>query len=110
AIENYLDKIKKTNPDFLLIIDAGDFSKKSRFWLFSSKEIKDSALYFTHNTSLELTLQYLQKKKKFDILILGIKAKSYSFGEDLGKSTQEAKVLIENFFLKNFPLIVKCAS
>ena len=110
AIENYLDKIKKTNPDFLLIIDAGDFSKKSRFWLFSSKEIKDSALYFTHNTSLELTLQYLQKKKNFDILILGIKAKNCFFGEDLGKSTQEAKVLIENFFLKNFPLIVKCAS
>ena len=110
AIENYLDKIKKTNPDFLLIIDAGDFSKKSRFWLFSSKEIKDSALYFTHNTSLELTLQYLQKKKNFDILILGIKAKNCFFGEDLGKSTQEAKVLIESFFLKNFPLIVKCAS
>jgi putative hydrolase of the HAD superfamily len=110
SIENYLEKIKKMNIDFLLIIDAGNFFKENKFYVFSPQEIESNTLYFTHNTSLKLTIQYLQKEKTFDILILGIKAKNCSLGEKLSKLTEKAKVLIENFFLKNFPLKTKCVN
>jgi hydrogenase maturation protease len=108
TIENYLDKLRDINFDFLLIVDAAKFSEDRRFSLFKPEEIKNTSLYFTHNTSLKLTIEYLKKEKTFDILILGIKTNNFSLGKNLSQTVIDAKIMIENFFLKNFSSFAKC--
>lgn len=120
AVENYLSKLTNTN-DLIFFIDCAYLSDDSRFnpqkiaynrmqnaltafKLYSADEIKDNHLYFTHNASLRMLIQYLQSQNSSDILILAVKTKGPSLGEDLSEEARRAELLLTNFFLRNFNL------
>ncbi|UCC95401.1 MAG: hydrogenase maturation protease [Candidatus Omnitrophota bacterium] len=107
GLENYLGKLAQNVYDFFLVIDAGEFQAEEHFALFSPNQISDISLYFTHDSSLKLAIQYLQKEKIFDILIFTIKPRIHSFGEQLSEPVARAAEMIKKFFVRNFSQSLK---
>jgi putative hydrolase of the HAD superfamily len=103
SLESYLSKLRDTESDLFLFIDAGEFRGRENFAIFRPEQIVTPPLYFTHNSSLNLALEYLQKENTFDILILSIKAYNHSVGEEISAPVKRAKEIINNFFIRNFP-------
>ncbi len=94
--ENYLDKIIKSDPSQVWIIDCLDFQAKPGEWtIFRPEDLVDKHLFFTHNCSLELLCDYLKKNIKADIFILGIQPESTKFGQGLSKEVEAALPKIE---------------
>lgn len=97
--ENYLEKIIKDNPDNILIIDAVDFDgKPGEFKVLGAQDLKTSNLFFTHNASLSLAINYLQTRLKADIIILIIQPKLIAFGESLSPEISDTLQKLEDFF------------
>lgn len=98
--ENYLGKIIKDKPETILIIDAADFgAKPGEFCVLESVDIKTTNLFSTHNASINLTIDYLQKSLKVDIMILLIQPKNLAFGDTLSPQVDATLNKLENFFL-----------
>jgi hydrogenase maturation protease len=102
AIENHLGKLRGKKNDLFIFIDAGELNKDMSFAVFSPQELKNISLYFTHDSSLKLSMQYLQRERAFDILILAVNVSEHSFGEKMSESANRAENIIENFFIRNF--------
>lgn len=100
-IEGYLSKMER--HDFILILDSCFFEDNSKFKVFSPSQVKED-LSFTHNFSLKYISSYLQKEKKIDILILGIKPYNLDIKMGLSKEVEEIKEILKQFFLRNFSL------
>ncbi len=81
---------------------AEELPHDSNFSVFCAKDIKNISLYFTHDASLALSIEYLQEKKESDILILAIKTYNHLFGETMSEPVKQTEGIIENFFLRNF--------
>ena len=97
--ENYLERLIREKPDTIVIIDAVDFGGSAgECKALEANEIKTANLFFTHNASISLTINYLQTHLKADIIVLIIQPKSISFGEGLSPELDVALNDLENFF------------
>jgi hydrogenase maturation protease len=103
SLENYLGSIRKKNNDFILIIDAAELEEEKSFAYFFPEDINNISLSFTHDASLKLAVEYLQKDKPSDILILAIKIYRCGFREGLSEQAQRIKIILQKFFSRNFP-------
>lgn len=104
SLENYLNKISESRSDLVIFVDAAELDKNISFSCHKACDVQEISMYFTHDASLKLAMQYLQNQKSFDILILAIKASDFSFGENLGAQTIKTKILLSIFFIRNFPI------
>ncbi|MDD5195376.1 MAG: HAD hydrolase-like protein [Candidatus Omnitrophica bacterium] len=102
SLENYLGKIAKINPGCIIMFDAASFEGEERFSLFGPKDIQNISLSLTHNSSLKLASEYLQKEIGSDILIFAVRSQHQVFGKEMSVQTTQACEIIENFFLRNF--------
>jgi len=102
SLENYLNKIANFKNDLIIFIDGVRYKSENRFQLFSIDDIQKAHFYLTHDSSLNLAIQYLHKRKLVDILILGIRGYNFDIGEEMSEETEKAKNIIENFFIKNY--------
>lgn len=97
--ENYLGKIIKERPDTVIIIDAVDFGGlPGEFKVLEAEDIKTANLFFTHNASISLAINYLKSNLKTDIIILIIQPKTISFGDKLSSEVNRALEELENWF------------
>lgn len=97
--ENYLEKIIKDCPDNIVIIDAVDFGgEPGEFKVLEAQDIKTTNLFFTHNASLSLAINYLQTRLKVDIIILIIQPKLIAFGDSLSPEIAETLHKLEDWF------------
>lgn len=97
--ENYLGKIVKDKPDNLVIIDAVDFAgEPGEFRVLEAEALKTTNLFFTHNASLSLTINYLQSNLQVDIIMLIIQPKTVAFGDRLSREVAETLNKIEACF------------
>ncbi|MFA5271889.1 MAG: hydrogenase maturation protease [Candidatus Omnitrophota bacterium] len=103
VLESYLSKISNSGSDFVIFIDAAALNEEETFGCYETKDAQGISMFFTHDTSLKLITQYLQNQKSFDILILAIGARNFTFGETLSEGTKRAEILISSFFTKTFP-------
>lgn len=98
--ENYLGKIIQEAPDTVLLVDAVDFAANpGDFKLFASDELQKLNFFCTHNSSLILLVEYLNKNIKSRILILAVQPKSLSFGEDLSPEIDKTLQTLTGWFL-----------
>ncbi|MCM8773537.1 MAG: hydrogenase maturation protease [Candidatus Omnitrophica bacterium] len=102
SLENHLDKLAHQNNRFIVFVDCSHYYDNCRFKLFSPQSLEDLNLYFTHNSSLKLAIQYLQEHNRIDILILGIRGNRFGTGEALSREVFIAKEILESFFLKHY--------
>lgn len=97
--ENYLGKIVKEKPDTVIVIDAVDFGgKPGEFRVLGAEDIKTVNLFFTHNASVTLMINYLQNNLKLDIIILIIQPKTVAFSDKLSQEVAESLSNLENWF------------
>jgi len=85
APENYLEKIIKERPEKIIFVDALDLGGKpgeAKFFRFK-KDLPDRGSFSTHRPSLILSLNYLKKRTKAAIFILGIQPKECSLGKKI---------------------------
>jgi hydrogenase 3 maturation protease len=97
--ENYLGKIIKDKPDSVVIIDAADFgAKPGEFNVIDAHDLATVNLFSTHNTSIILTINYLQNNFKPDIINLIIQPKTIIFGDNLSSEIAETLNKLESWF------------
>ncbi len=100
--ENYLGKIVKEKPDNIVIIDAVDFdSQPGDFRVLESQDIKTTNLFFTHNASLSLVINYLQTNLEVNIITLIIQPKSIALEDKLSVEVNETLRKLESWFYEN---------
>lgn len=102
--ENYLDKIIKDSPETVVIIDAVDFGgKPGEFRILEAEDLKAANLFFTHNASLSLSINYLQGNLKVDIIILIIQPKSIALKDELSQEVAGTLSKLEDWFFRFSP-------
>ncbi len=101
--ENYLGKIIRERPDTVLLVDAVDYGAAAgAFELMEGGELKTVNLYSTHNASLALVINYLQKELPADIIMLLIQPKRVAFGDTLSSEVEDALNRLTEWFLINY--------
>ena len=98
APENFTGKIKKEDPDTILIVDAADLGKDpGDFAILARDEILSSG-FTTHDLSPAMLMEYLETETDADIYMLGIQPAKVGFGEGLSgvieKALKEVDVLV----------------
>jgi hydrogenase 3 maturation protease len=99
--ENYIEPLKKLNPDFIFLLDVakfnGEFGDVNVFDLDDVLNMNIS----THNFPITIFRNFFPSSK---IIFIGIKPKSLDFGEDLSpiikkrfdEIVTEVKTIIQN--------------
>lgn len=97
--ENYLGKIIREKPDTIILVDAVDFGgSPGEFRLVENPTLQETSLFFTHDASLSLSINYLQSHLAADIIILTIQPKSIAFAERLSPPVKKTLRRLEDFF------------
>ncbi|MGD0336604.1 MAG: hydrogenase 3 maturation endopeptidase HyCI [Candidatus Omnitrophota bacterium] len=97
--ENYLGKIIKDKPRTVVIADAVDFGgKPGEIREIEAGSVETANFFSTHNSSITLVINYLQKNLKADIIILAIQPKHISFTDTLSPEISQALEVLENWF------------
>ncbi|HOK40925.1 MAG TPA: hydrogenase maturation protease [bacterium] len=97
--ENYIGKIISIKPEFLLLFDAVDLSKKpGEFKIINYEELAESG-FSTHNISLRYFLNTLfYELSNLKIFIIGIQPKTINYSLELSRELEEVK----NYFVMIF--------
>ncbi len=99
AFENYLGRFIKEDPESIIIIDAADFGgNPGEFREIGTNELATVGFYSTHDTSLSMSINYLQTHIKADIIILAIQPKVTVFGDKLSREVANTLGILENWF------------
>ncbi len=87
--ENYVEPIVKIEPERIFIVDALDFGAfPGRIKLF--KEVEPQSNVSTHTLSLAFILDYLRRKTKAEVFILGIQPGQLRWGAGLSSEVEAA--------------------
>ncbi|MCM8796738.1 MAG: hydrogenase 3 maturation endopeptidase HyCI [Candidatus Omnitrophica bacterium] len=98
--ENYLGKIIKDKPETVVIVDAVDFGADAgQIREIEADEIETTNFFYTHNSSIALVINYLQKNLHTDIILLAIQPKNISFTDKLSPQVSRALETLEKWFL-----------
>lgn len=90
APENQTGRIRKFNPDLVLILDAVLGSHKpGAVFLAEKSQIADETVS-THKVSLALVADYLEKSVGCRVLILGIQPQKIEFGAPASEPVKES--------------------
>lgn len=88
--ENYLQKIAGYKPDTILLVDAVDFrGRPGAARIAEASAIRNDSVS-THNASLKLVMEYLEKETRADIFLLGIQPGNMAFGSGLSEPVRRA--------------------
>ena len=88
APENYAGKIAKEKPDTILIVDAIDLGLKSGEYEIIKRTDMVETGFTTHNMSLSMFIEFLEKETGAEIYILGVQPKNVNLGEEISVSIQ----------------------
>jgi len=100
ALENYYKPIVKDDPDAIILLDIVAFEGPyGEIGVFEKADIKKVG-FSTHNVSPKVFMEMLERSVKADILMVGVKPKQTTFGEELSEDVKEAADMLVGFFEK----------
>ncbi|MGB2705857.1 MAG: hydrogenase 3 maturation endopeptidase HyCI [Candidatus Omnitrophota bacterium] len=99
APENYVGSIAKENPDTVLLVDAVCMDlAPGEYRILKPEEILKSG-FTTHDISPTLFIEYLKKRTKAKIYMLGAEPQNMSLGDEMSgsikRTLKEVAVLIK---------------
>jgi len=112
APENYTGKIKRENPDTILIVDAVHLGRSPGEYEILEKDDLLTGGLTTHALSPAMFIEYLENETKANIYLLGIQPESLKFGEPLSEKLEKTLALLTELITiarPKKPLIVKSA-
>lgn len=99
--ENYLEKVIRLRPDNIIIVDALDFAgKPGEIRILKAEDLQTSNLFFSHNCSLTLLINYLQNHLPANIILLIVQPKDIRLGNRLTPKIKESLKRLEKAFLQ----------
>ena len=87
--ENHLGPARDYEPEIILLADALYSGSRNSWGLFRSDEIF-SGPASTHNSSLAVVMDFLEKEAGAEVFLLGIAAGDRSWGRSLTPKTEHA--------------------
>ena len=88
--ENYLEKIAREKPNTIVLIDAVELgASPGTIKIIEGDDIRNES-FSTHNVSLKVVVNYLQKESSGDVFLLGIQPKTTEFGGEISESVRKA--------------------
>ncbi len=90
GIENYIGKINKINPDYLVLIDSVFFNRQPGYSQLIPVERLNDCTTNTHNISLGKICKFIKAKT----YILGIQPSKVTFGEGLSDQVKKKADLL----------------
>ena len=99
--ENYLTKIKNKNPDIILLVDAVFCSlNPGEIKVFKPRDIINKAMFFTHNITLDLIMNFLKEQTKAKVFLVGVQPKEITIKEGLSKELSVALEKLAKWFME----------
>ena len=89
ALENYIGKIAKEEPDTILIVDAIHLDLLPGEYKLLAKEDIIQCGFSTHDISPRMAIDFLEKETKAKIYLLGIQPQSISLGDEISSKVKE---------------------
>ena len=90
APENYTGKILKENPDTVLLVDAVHLEKQAgQYEILEREDILKSG-FTTHDLSPRMFMDYLEKRTKAKIYMLGVQPEKISLGDEMSEPVKRA--------------------
>lgn len=90
APENITGEIKRFKPDRVILIDAADFKKKPGTVRLIKPEEAQGICFCTHQIPLQILADYLSRSIGCCVRIIGIQAKTLTFGAQLTPAVEKA--------------------
>lgn len=90
--ENYISKLRKNPPDFLLIIDAADFGETPGTIKILELDEISGTIFTSHGVPLKTLLEPFTEKTK--IYLIGIQPKNLGLGEVISAEVEGAMEII----------------
>ncbi|MCK4244151.1 MAG: hydrogenase maturation peptidase HycI [Candidatus Omnitrophica bacterium] len=88
--ENFLQKIAGHKPNVILLVDTVNLGKPAgSVEIIEGENLKEGG-FSTHNASLKLTIEYLRKETKAEVLLLGIQPKNIGFGQRISPEVEKS--------------------
>ena len=88
--ENYLEKIAREKPNTIVLIDAVELgASPGTIKIIEGDDIRNES-FSTHNVSLKVVVNYLQKESSGDVFLLGIQPETIEFGRGISKAVRES--------------------
>lgn len=88
--ENYVGKIKKANPDTIIIIDAIDFkAKPGEVKIIDPKEIANET-FSTHGVSIGMFINFIKAEIDSKIVVIGIQPMQIGYGSNMSEPVRLA--------------------
>ena len=100
APENYAGKIAKVKPDTILIVDAIDLGLKSgEYEILKKTDIAETG-FTTHNMSLNMFIEFLEKETGANIFILGVQPENVNFAVEMSECLKEKIIEISDMIIE----------
>lgn len=103
--ENYLGKIVNFNPSHILIIDTVIVNEEpGEVKVVDESQIVDTLSFSTHKPSIHILIKYLKGRlKSVKFLILGIRPKKLTLGEEMSEEVKDAVNKISDMLMNILP-------
>jgi hydrogenase 3 maturation protease len=105
--ENYLGVLLDSKPEFVLFVDAVDFSGESGEWTLVPLSVLGDKVPTTHTVSLKLLGQVLESNG-IECLLLAIQPKQIGFGAPMSEEVVSAAERIVQMLAQVFDLTASC--
>ena len=99
--ENHLSKIKKQKPGIILLVDAifCDLNP-GEIKVFKPSEIINKAMFFTHNITLDLIMNFIAEQTQAKVFLIGVQPKEVMIKEGLSRELSVALDKLEQWFVE----------
>lgn len=102
--ENYIRKIIKKAPQYLLVIDAIDFGASAGAIKIFKPEKLNSHIISTHALSPRLFVDMVCAHSQVDVYFIGIQPAQMQLGEPLSEQVKEASQRLIDTIVEIFPV------
>lgn len=97
--ENYLEKVARSRPDTILIIDAVDFGGAPGELRVLEPEALASSRLSTHGLSLRMTAEFLRERTQARFAVLAIQPTDIALGTELSAEVSQAVRIVKETLL-----------
>lgn len=101
--ENYLEKVARSRPDTILILEAVDFGGAAgEIRILDPGSIAPSGLS-THALSLQMAAEFLKARTRARLVVLAIQPANVGYGTELSDAVTRAVVLVQETLSEALP-------
>jgi hydrogenase 3 maturation protease len=101
APENLTGEIIRYKPSHIVIVDTADIKvRPGNVVLLDAKDLGEGVSFSTHKLPPKVMIDYLKKRLKCGIMVIGIQPKRISFGKTVSREVRNSATGVSRAILK----------